>query len=110
MRMNILHCAVTAAMASLLHVGFLEPAAARDHGRGAAAISGLIVGGAIAAAISPKKKVIEKVYVPVAAPPPPPPVAPYSPAAGVLCYPQQRACYTVGGGYDPRWTWQVYAN
>lgn len=78
------------------------------HGGAGAAIGGLILGEAIAAAISPRKKVVEKVYVPVGAPPPPP-AQPYSPAAGVVCYPAQRACYTNGGGYDPRWTWQVYA-
>lgn len=79
-----------------------------DHGRTGAAIGGLIIGEAIAAAVSPHKKVVEKIYVPVGAPPPPL-VQPYSPAAGVVCYPGQRACYTIGGGYDPRWTWQVYA-
>ncbi len=29
---------------------------------------------------------------------------PYSPARGVDCYPQQRACYERGRGYSPSWT------
>lgn len=109
MRKKFVRGAAVIAMVPPLLIGSLEPAPARDHGRGAAAIGGIIVGGAIASALSPKKKVIEKVYVPVAAPPPPPPAPTFSPAAGVLCYSAQRACYTAGG-YDPRWTWQVYAN
>ena len=106
MRAHFLRHVMAMSMASALLVAAFEPAAARDHGRAGAAIGGLIVGTAIAAAVSPRKKVVEKIYVPVGAPPP---AEPYSPAAGVVCYPAQRACYTNGGGYDPRWTWQVYA-
>lgn len=85
------------------------PASARDHGRVGAAIGGALIGGAIVSALSPRKVIVDRnVYVPVA-PAPPPPTDSFTPSAGVICYTSQRACYTMGGGYNPQWTWSVFA-
>lgn len=84
---------------------------ARDHGRTGAAIGGAIVGGAIVSALSPRKVIVEKnIYVPTVVPAPAPyPTDSFTPGPGIVCYTSQRACYTVGGGYNPQWTWTVFA-
>ncbi len=109
-------CGVTAS-AAVIAAGLtlaLAPTGAdarNDHGRLAAGLGGAIIGGAVVSAMSPTKTVTERVYVPAAAPPPPAAAPPdgFSPGPGIVCYASQRACYTMGGGYNPQWTWQVYA-
>jgi hypothetical protein len=102
----------TSILLSLVGLAFLAMPAvssAKDHGRTGAAIGGAIVGGAIVSALSPRTTVVERnIYVPAAAPPPPYQDS-FSPGPGVICYSGQRACYTMGGGYNPQWTWQVFA-
>jgi len=99
-------CAVSVALAA---AGPTPALAKKDSGKVAAGIvGGLIVGSALTSALSPRQKVIERVYV-QPPPPPPPPEPTFSPAPGVLCYASQRACYNMAGGYNPSWTWQVYA-
>lgn len=82
------------------------PSAARMNSAAAAATAG-IVGLAVGAAIANSANRNTYVY----GPPPPPayvPPAPFSPAANVVCYPGQRACYYNGGAYAADWTWRVY--
>jgi hypothetical protein len=104
------HCA-TVGVAAILFVSLLsvpQSAFAWDRAKTRAAIGGAIVGGAIVSALSPRKVIVEKnVYVPPA--PPPSPGDSFTPAAGIVCYTGQRACYTIGGGYNPQWTWSVFA-
>jgi hypothetical protein len=96
-------------LASLAFVAMPAVSSAKDHGRTGAAIGGAIVGGAIVSALSPRKVVVEKnIYVPTVAPAPYPTDS-FSPGPGIVCYSSQRACYTVGGGYNPQWTWTVFA-
>lgn len=77
----------------------------------AAIIGGLIIGAAVGAAVSSAVQHPKTIYVPVQAPPPPPPAwnSAFSPAAGVICYPAQQACYRDGGAYAPAWTYKIYA-
>lgn len=80
------------------------------NGQNAAAIIGGLAGIAIgAAAVSAASSDYQHQdqYVP---PPPPPPRyrAPFSPAGGVVCYPQQRACYNDDGDFLPTWTGRVF--
>ncbi|PZQ47542.1 MAG: hypothetical protein DI556_16990 [Rhodovulum sulfidophilum] len=88
------------------------PAAAHSWNSGdtAALIGGALLGGIAASAIS-NQHVHETQYVP--APPPPPrhrsgQKAPFSPAAGVVCYPAHWACYNNDGHFDAAWTNRVY--
>jgi hypothetical protein len=100
------------ALATIIPLGMVGPSSAKDHGRTGAAIGGAIIGGAIVSALSPSKVVVEKnIYVPTVVPAPPPayPTDSFTPGPGVVCYTSQRACYTVGGGYNPQWTWSVFA-
>lgn len=69
----------------------------------AAGVVGLAVGAAIAGAASRPRAVYGPPPAPVYAPPPP-----FSPAANVVCYPGQRACYYNGGAYSADWTYRVY--
>lgn len=98
-------------LASIVPLATATPSPAKDHGRTGAAIGGAIVGGAIVSALSPRKVVVEKnIYVPTVVPAPAPyPTDSFTPGPGVVCYTSQRACYTVGGGYNPQWTWTVFA-
>jgi hypothetical protein len=76
----------------------------------AAAIAGGVVGLAVGAAISKKYQQDRVIYVPGYQPPYPPGGYPaawgqsFSPRPGVICYPMQRACYDVGGAYNPTGT------
>lgn len=77
-------------------------------------IGGFVVGAAVGAALSKKHRHRDRVYVPTYVPYPAGGYGPawaqtYSPAPGVMCYPAQRACYNVGGAYNPHWTWTTYA-
>jgi hypothetical protein len=84
-------------------------ASARNHGRTNAAIGGFIAGTAITSALSPRKVVVyPDIYGPAWGPPPYPTDS-FRPAAGIICYSSQRACYTAGGGYNPKWTWNIFA-
>lgn len=97
-------------LASVALAAMPTASSAKDHGRTGAAIGGAIVGGAIVSALSPRKVIVEKnVYVPTVAPAPAYPTDSFSPGAGIVCYSSQRACYTMGGGYNPQWTWTVFA-
>jgi hypothetical protein len=83
------------------------------NGQNAAAIIGAAAGFAIgAAAMSAASSDYryQDQYVPPPPPPPPPPRyrAPFSPAGGVVCYPQQRACYNDAGNYLPSWSSRVF--
>lgn len=93
-------------VAMVFHCG---ASVAKDKHKTEHILGGALIGGAIVAAVSPRKTVTNTVYVPVPAPPPAPGPDGFMPTPGVYCYAVQRACYTVGGGYNPQWTWQVYA-
>ena len=82
-----------------------KPIEAKD-GVGIAIAGGLIAGAAIGAAIASKKKHSEVIYVKPAPKPKPP--KPFSPAAGIVCYPKQHACYKNGGAYSGHWTHRIY--
>ena len=103
--------AVAAPLAILLSLTGPVAASAHswDSGDTAALIGGALLGGAAAAAISNQHQ-HEYQYVP--APPPPPhrasPKAPFSPAAGVICYPNQWACYSNNGHFNAAWTRRIY--
>lgn len=98
------------ALMMLSLASFPGTALARDHGRTGAAIGGAIIGGAVVSALSPRKVIVERdIYVPTVVPAPPYAGDSFTPAAGVVCYTAQRACYSIGGGYNPNWTWKVFA-
>jgi len=100
------------AAAALLAPAFLlaqgAPGEAKN-GQNAAAIIGGIAGLAVGAAIADSANRNNDIY---GAPPPPSyrPPAPFSPAGGVICYPDQRACYNNGGAYSGNWTWRIYGH
>lgn len=79
-----------------------------------AAIAGGIVGLAVGAALSKKHHHHKDVYYPGYAPPYGP--GGYNPAWNqnfmpsptIICYPMQRACYNVGGGFSVKWTSRVF--
>ena len=88
------------------------PAFAKN-GQNTAAIIGGLAGLAIgAAAVSAASSDYQhqNQYVPPPPPPPPPPryKAPFSPAAGVVCYPKQRSCFNDDGDFLPTWTSRVF--
>lgn len=101
--------------AAVLTLAAAPATQAKTMGPTAAAIvggvAGVAVGAAIADAAKPKKKKI--VYEGYA-----PPYAPgqydpyfnqaYSPVAGVVCYPAQRACYNNGGTVNGTWTRRAF--
>lgn len=101
--------AFTAAVMATAIVGSLSlagpPAHAKD-GVGVAIVGGLIAGAAIGAAIADNKKHNTNIYVEPRRPPPP---QPFSPKAGIVCYPAQHACYHNDGSYAAKWTRRVYA-
>jgi hypothetical protein len=83
------------------------------NGQNAAAIIGGVAGfalGAAAMSAASSDYRYQDQYVPPPPPPPPPPrhMAPFSPAGGVVCYPQQRACYNDAGNYLPSWSSRVF--
>lgn len=88
-------------------------AALAKNGQNTAAIigaaAGLAIGAAAMSAASSDYR-YQNQYVPPPPPPPPPPRyrAPFSPAAGVVCYPQQAACYNDAGSYLPSWSSRVF--
>jgi len=79
---------------------------AKNGEKTAAVIGGLLLGTAVLAASSSDYRHQDQ-YVP---PPPPPPRyrAPFSPAAGVTCYPRDLACYNNDGDFLPTWTNRVF--
>ena len=106
---------ILAGCASVALLVAAEPAAqAKTMGPTAAAIvggvAGVAVGAAIADAAKPKKKIVYPAYQP---PYPPGQYDPYfnqaySPVAGVVCYPAQRACYNNGGTVNGTWTRRAF--
>jgi len=106
MKMTIRKLAAVAVLAPALLVAASLPGQAKD-GRNTAAILGGIAGLAVGAAIADSANRNHDVY---GAPPPAAyrPPAPFSPAGGIICYPEQRACYNNGGAYSGNWTWRVY--
>lgn len=103
MRAKIFAAVLLAPALLLVQAG---PSAARMNST-AAAITAGVVGLAVGAAIADSAHRNPYVYGP---PPAPVYVAPaaFSPAANVVCYPGQRACYYGGGAYAADWTWRVY--
>ena len=97
------------AMAMLLAAPLPASAHSWDSGDTAALVGGALLGGVAEAAISNQHQ-HETQYVPVAPPPryPAHPRAPFSPAAGVVCYPSHWACYTNTGHFDAVWTNRIY--
>ncbi|MDQ6436424.1 hypothetical protein RB623_20430 [Mesorhizobium sp. LHD-90] len=76
-----------------------------NSGDTAALITGLAIGG-IAASAASRDYYYKDQYVP-----PPPayrPAAPFSPAAGIICYPRQVACYDNAGRFSAKWTNRVF--
>jgi hypothetical protein len=71
----------------------------------AALVTGMAIGGIAAAAASGDYN-HQNQYIPP--PPPPRPAAPFSPAAGIVCYPRQSACYDNQGYFIPSWTNRVF--
>lgn len=106
MKLRIRHFLAAALLAPALLVAQGAPGEAKD-GKNAAAILGGLAGLAVGAAIADSANRNHDVY---GAPPPPAyrPPAPFSPAGGIVCYPEQRACYNNGGAYNGNWTWRVY--
>jgi hypothetical protein len=106
MKLRIRHALAAALLAPALLMAQSAPGEAKD-GRNAAAIIGGIAGLAVGAAIADNANRNYDVY---GAPPPPSyrPPAPFSPSGGIICYPDQRACYNNGGAYNSNWTWRVY--
>lgn len=106
MNITLRKFAVVALLAPALLMAQSAPSQAKN-GQNAAAIIGGIAGLAVGAAIADSANRNRDVY---GAPPPPSyrPPAPFSPAGGVICYPDQRACYNNGGAYSGKWTWRVY--
>jgi hypothetical protein len=106
MQTLIRRLAAVAVLAPALLVAAGQPGQAKD-GRNTAAILGGIAGLAVGAAIADSANRNHDIY---GAPPPPAyrPPAPFSPAGGIICYPEQRACYNNGGAYSGNWTWRVY--
>lgn len=83
-----------------------QSAAVLAKHRDGKAVAAGIVGLALGAAIADSGKRDRYIYGP---PPPaygPPP--PFSPAAGVICYQAQRACYNDNGMLSAKWTRRVY--
>lgn len=80
----------------------------------AAAIAGGIVGLAVGAALSKKHHHHEDVYYPGYAPPYGPGgynpawAQSFMPSPRIICYPMQRACYNVDGGFSVKWTSRVF--
>jgi hypothetical protein len=106
MKITIRNLAAVALLAPALLMSQSAPSEAKN-GKNSAAIVGGIVGLAVGAAIADSANRNRDVY---GEPPPPAyrPPAPFSPAGGVICYPEQRACYNNGGAYNGNWTWRVY--
>ena len=100
---NLLAAALIAPGLLMVHTA---PSEAKNGNKGAAVAAG-IIGLAVGAAIADSNNRNRDVY---GAPPPPAyrPPAPFSPTGGVICYPDQRACYNNGGAYNGNWTWRVY--
>jgi hypothetical protein len=106
MTFRIRHALAAALLAPALLMAHGAPVHAKD-GKNAAAIIGGLAGIAVGAAIADSANRNQNVY----GQPPPPgyrPPAPFSPQTGVICYPDQRACYTNGGAYSSNWTYRVY--
>ncbi|MEI2300804.1 hypothetical protein [Ensifer sp. MJa1] len=70
----------------------------------AALVGGLFLGGVAAAASSHDHHHQNQVVTPR----PAFGGAPFSPSAGVICYPNQVACYNNNGTYLPAWTSRVF--
>lgn len=106
MNSTIRNLAAVALLAPALLMAQSAPGEAKN-GKNTAAILGGIAGLAVGAAIADSANRNNNVY---GAPPPPSyrPPAPFSPSGGVICYPEQRACYNNGGAYNGNWTWRVY--
>ncbi len=111
MRAFLLNLSVVGAISAALVLADTRPAPA---GAAGAAIAGGIVGLAVGAALSRSQRHDTVIYVPGYQPPYPPGGYPYawgksfSPRPGVICYQIQRACYDVGGAYNPKWTARTF--
>lgn len=70
----------------------------------AALVGGLLLGG-VAVAASSHDHHHQNQYI---APRPAYGGAPFSPSTGVICYPNQVACYNNNGTYLPAWTSRVF--
>ena len=101
---RFLKLAAVAVFASALFAG----APARAANNTAAVVGGIIAGAAIGAAVSGALNHPKPIYPPKPPPPPPPWQQSFQPAAGVWCYPAQRACYRDNGAYAPVWTAKIY--
>ncbi|MCX5578867.1 hypothetical protein [Kaistia terrae] len=108
MKIRFKNLMAAALVAPALLMAHSAPSEARN-GQNTAAIIGGIAGLAVGAAIADSANRNQNVY---GVPPPPSyrPPAPFSPAGGVICYPDQRACYNNGGAYSSNWTWRVYGH
>ena len=99
---------VTLALAGALAATAATPGLAKkrwNSGDTAALITGLAIGGIAGAAVS-HDHYYQDQYIP-----PPPayrPSAPFSPAAGIICYPRQYACYNNAGRFSAKWTNRIY--
>jgi hypothetical protein len=102
------------AAAAIVGAPGLVPEAKAKSSDTAAAIAGGIVGLGVGAALAKSQKHNTTIYVPGYVPPyPPGGYDPYwgqifKPAPEINCYPAQRACYNINGGYSKRWTWRIY--
>ena len=98
---------VKLALAGALAVTMAAPGLARHWNSGdtAALIGGLALGG-IAAAAASHDHYYNDQYIPPA--PAYRPAAPFSPAAGIVCYPREGACYDNAGNFSPKWTNRIY--
>lgn len=91
-----------------------QPPAAHADDAAAAAVAGGIVGLAVGAALSKKHHHHNDVYYPGYAPPYGPggyyPAwnQSFMPSPSITCYPLQRACYNVDGGFSVKWTSRVF--
>jgi hypothetical protein len=102
--------AAAAPLAILISLATSLSASAHSWNSGdtAALIGGALLGGFAEAAISNQHQ-HEAQYVPAPAPHRSThPKAPFSPAAGVVCYPAHWACYNNAGHLDAAWTNRVY--
>jgi len=109
---RIISLASGLALLSVLVVS--QPLTAHADDAAAAAVAGGIVGLAVGAALSKKHHHHNDVYYPGHAPPYGPGgynpawAQSFMPSSMIVCYPLQRACYNVDGGFSVKWTSRVF--